>query len=232
MTDDQASAQSGTIMVDEEDGNDPLFEEDKDMQNVLAYYEKRFKEDIGIMLGVVEHEDIEVDLIVGTDSNQVLGMRVLQSVPAEDIDASENDVPAANDAEQVPASDGESSSEDEGEDDEVDDDNELIDVIIYDLTRVDDPKAKVKGEPALKFLVGAPIYEDDSDDEEKPAEKQEPKKAPTGGDEAVEKEKYWLEISLYWKIDEDECADYTGAILHYINKPQTKIVFLPNPDLC
>jgi hypothetical protein len=207
-------------MVDEEDENDPLFDEDKDMQNVLAYYEKRFKEDIGIMLGVAEHDDIEVDLIVGTDSNQVLGMRVLQSVPAEEIDDSGDNKKAAKDADQSLEAEGDAS-----------DDDELIDVIIYDLTREEDPKAEVKGNLALKFLVGTPVYDEDSDDEEKPPKKQESKKNAKDSGEAVNNSKYWVEISLYWKV-EDECAEYTGAILHYISEPETKIVFLPNADLC
>jgi hypothetical protein len=225
VTSDKASAQSGTIMVDEEDENENLVDEQEDLSRVLDYYEKKFKAKIGIMPAVVETDEIEMDLIVDMDSDLVLGMRIFQFIPVE-----EEGEEGEESAKEEPKSAKKAGEKEDEEDEEVDDG--LYDVLIYDLTRSENAKVKVPGEPILEVEVGAPECEEGEDDEakapQKPAAASKPPAKPAAA--AKDEEKFWVHIAVFMK-ENDDGAELTGATMYYIDKPKTKIAFLPNPDL-
>lgn len=204
-------------MVDEENENEGLVDEQEDLSRVLDYYEKKFGEKIAIMPAVVETDDIEMDLIVGMDSDQVIGMRLFQFIP---VDEDEHEGKGAGNKAGAQAS----PSEDEAMDDD------LYDVLVYDFTRSENAKARVPGEPILEVEVGAPECEAGEDDDEgatrpKASQKKQPPDSKTS-----KEQKFWVHIAVHVEEDE-EGAELSGAWLHYVDKPQAKIAFLPNPDL-
>ncbi len=213
-------------MVDEEDEKEGLVDEQEDLSRVLDYYEKKFKAKIGIMPAVVETDEIEMDLIVDMDSDQVLGMRLFQFLPVEgEGDEGEEDGEEAS-------KDASKETKDAGDEEDEEIDDEIYDVLVYDFTRSDDPKAKVPGESILEVEVGAPECEEDADEEEKAPQKPTAAKKPIKevASPAPDEEKFWVHIAVFMQEDA-EGAELSGAVLHYINKPQVKIAFLPNPDL-
>ena len=48
------------------------------------FFKKEFNEEVGFMLGVFESDDYEIDLIVGEDSGDIHGVRIMQAIPYED----------------------------------------------------------------------------------------------------------------------------------------------------
>ncbi|MEX2684503.1 MAG: hypothetical protein Q6373_023235 [Candidatus Sigynarchaeota archaeon] len=210
-------------MVDEDDENEGLIDEQEDLSRVLDYYEKKFKEKIGIMPAVVETDNIEMDLIVGMDSDQVIGMRLFQFIPVDEDDEKGNN--GTNKEE----SSKKISKNDETEDDE-DLDNDLYDVLVYDFTRSENAKVKIPGEPILEVEVGAPECDAGEDEEERVSKPKASEKKSSKASKAATEEKYWVHIAVFMKEDA-EGAELSGAWLHYVEKPQTKIAFLPNPDL-
>ena len=69
-----------------------MFDEEREaLDNLFKYFESKFKEEVGIMAGVVEEEEFELDLIVGMDSDLVRGIRLLQFLPSEDGEAVNED---------------------------------------------------------------------------------------------------------------------------------------------
>jgi hypothetical protein len=242
-------------MVKDDKKNEGLVDEQEDLSRVLDYYEKRFKESIGIMPAVVETEEMEMDLIVGMDSDQVLGMRLFQFGPAQDDEDGEDggeekgdetaakhpaiDIKAKTKDPAIKTKAGDDEDEDEDDGEEIDD--EVLDVLVYDFTRAEASKAKLKGESILEVEVGAPECED-NDEAEEPVKQSKPaaaKPAPPkpaaakpgpAKPEGEHEEKYWVHIAVYMEED-SEGAELTGAMLHYIDKPKVKIPFLPNPDL-
>ncbi len=212
-------------MVDEEDENEGLVDEHEDLSRVLDYYEKKFKEKVGIMPAVVETDEIEMDLIVGMDSDQVLGIRLIQFIPVDgEADGGKLDPGKADSA-------GKSASD--RKDDAFEDD--ICDMIIYDLTRSEDAKAKVSGKVSLEVEIAAPRCEEDEDhDDHDDMIPQKPgpvsKTRAVNAEKASDEKKFWVHIVVL--TDEDaEGEELKGAVLHYINKPQVKFAFLPNPDL-
>jgi len=210
-------------MVDEEDENEGLVDEQEDLSRVLDYYEKKFKEEIGIMPAVVETDDIEMDLIVGIDSDQVIGMRLFQFIPVDE-DEGEGNKGSKKDDSRKKAVKGKESGEGE------DIDNDLYDVIVYDFTRSENAKAKVPGESILEIEVGAPECDADKNEENRAQKPKGSHKKPAPASKAPKEAKYWVHIAVFMKEDE-EGAELSGAWLYYVDKPQTKIAFLPNPDL-
>jgi hypothetical protein len=103
---------------------------------LFDYYKKHFDEDVGVMCGVLDTEDFEIDLFAGESSGKIFGMRLYQVMELEegDKEASKED-------------DGEGEEEsDEGEEDE-----EESDVMVYDL--VVTSTAKIQGKVATKATV-------------------------------------------------------------------------------
>jgi hypothetical protein len=218
-------------MVDEEDEKEGLVDEQEDLSHVLDYYEKKFKAKIGIMPAVVETDEIEMDLIVDMDSDQVLGMRLFQFLPVENEgdEGKEDRAEASTEAKGAGDKKDKKDKEDE-EDEEIDD--EIYDVLVYDFTRSEDARVKVPGESILEVEVGAPECEEGDEDEGKAPQKPVAanKPAAVAASAAPEEEKFWVHITVFMQEDA-EGAELTGAVLHYIEKPQVKIAFLPNPDL-
>ncbi len=215
-------------MVDEEDENEGLVDEHEDLSRVLDYYEKKFKAKIGIMPAVVETDEIEMDLIVDMNTDQVLGMRLFQFLPVEE--EGDEDEEGSGKASTEEKGAGDKEEKENEEDEEIDD--EIYDVLVYDFTRSEDPIAKVPGESILEVEVGAPGCEEDDETEGKAPQKPTltNKVTDKGTSAASDEEKFWVHIIVFMQEDA-EGAELTGAVLHYIDKPQVKIAFLPNPDL-
>ncbi|HMF33515.1 MAG TPA: hypothetical protein VKK79_18980 [Candidatus Lokiarchaeia archaeon] len=145
-----------------------MFDADKaELDALFNFYLKRFGEDIGMMLGVIDTEDIELDLYVGEKSNLVRGMRVFQLLDVEHKEEEES---------------GEEDSEEE-------DDDKPADVIVYDLVAT--PGAEVSGQRFFNGALGKPDSFIEGEEEEN-AEAKEEEEPPTETPEDV-----WITLSIY-----------------------------------
>jgi hypothetical protein len=107
-----------------------MFEEDKEeWHKLFDYYKQRFGEDTGVICGVLDTEDFEIDLFAGENSGKVYGMRLYQVMELE-----EGDV--------------------DGDEKEEDDEEEESDIMCYDLVAT--PKAKIQGKTACEATVDLP----------------------------------------------------------------------------
>lgn len=203
-------------MVDDEeneldDDDEGLVDEHEDLTRVLNYYEERFGESVGIMPAVVDTEEIEMDLIIGISSDEVLGIRMFQFFPVEeDEESTESDEEVAE-------------AETSDEDDDVEE--EAFDVYVTDITKADNER--VKGKVMFTAEVPAPVVCDENGDDKTSQEETKEIEEDTGEKE----EKYWVNISVYYTDSEDGIPEFTGAVLFYIDNPGTKITFLHNEEL-
>jgi hypothetical protein len=203
---------------DEEEGYDGgLVDEHEDLTRVLSYYEEKSGQKVGIMPAVVDTDDIEMDLIVGIDSDEVLGIRMFQFFEVDKDEELEEDAAETGD---------EPETEEEGDENE-EIGNEEFDVLITDLSK--GGTEPVKGKLMFTAEVPAPTICDDNGDEDE-ASKEE---AAEEEDGTTEKDiKYWINVSVYYVESEDDgVPEFTGAVLFYVDAPDKKISFLPNAEL-
>ncbi|NMC05482.1 MAG: hypothetical protein GYA24_09730 [Candidatus Lokiarchaeota archaeon] len=227
-------------LVDEGDEDDGLVDEHEDLSRVLDYYEKKFKVKIGIMPAVYESDDIELDFIVDMDTEDVLGIRILQFLPVEE---DEEEAEESEDTSDAKGKKGDAEKSDEVE--EGEDDDQLCEVLILDLTRSSDPKVKITGKIFLDedITLGEPILDveavEKGDDGDTAGDGSTPRQfagAPTttaepGSAAGTRDEKEGrVHISIYVKENKDS-IELTGATLSSADKPGKKITYLPNPDL-
>ncbi|HME53317.1 MAG TPA: hypothetical protein VKM55_13930 [Candidatus Lokiarchaeia archaeon] len=203
-------------MVDEDeneldDDDEGLIDEHEDLTRVLNYYEEKYGESVGIMPAVVDTKEIEMDLIIGINSDKVLGIRMFQFFPVdEDEEAEESD---------------EEASEVKPGDEDEDVEEEAFDVYITDLTKAGNER--VEGKVMFTAEVPAPVPYDENGEDEEGKEDTKEAKEETGEKE----EKYWINVSVYYVDSEDGIPEFTGAVLFYIDDPDTKITFLHNEEL-
>src|SRR4030042_2509735 len=116
-----------------------MFEEDKEKwPKLVDYYKQHFGEEIGVICGVLDTEDFEIDLFASESSGKVYGMRLYQVMELEDSGLEE--------------------------DNEEEEDEEESDVMCYDLVAT--PKAKIQGTLACEATVDLPQEGKDGDGEQ------------------------------------------------------------------
>ncbi len=182
-----------------------MFNEDKEeWHKLFDYYKQHFGEDVGVICGVLDTEDFEIDLFAGEDSEKLYGMRLYQVMELEEKDKAEalKKDKAAEEGSDEKAGD----EEKEGAEEEDEDDEEVSEVMAYDL--VLKPKAKILGNVACTATL-------DLTEEEK---------------EGVTPEARKLNIKIYTE-DGDVNAYVTGVVATYEGKPGTRMVFLEPPEL-
>ncbi|MHA1584801.1 MAG: hypothetical protein ACTSWL_06075 [Promethearchaeota archaeon] len=130
-----------------------MFEEEKEeWTKFFDFYKTKFGEEVGVMPGVFENDDFELDLFVGDETGEIRGIRVLQAVPFED--------------------DGENDEEDDEEDedlavdeeDDEEDEDEVFEIYSYDFVANSALKpSDLAGEPyfSLEFNSGGEENEDE-----------------------------------------------------------------------
>ena len=189
-----------------------MFEEEKaEWDHLFAVYKKIFDEDVGIMTGIYESDEIEIDLMVGEKSDDVRGMKVLQMVSAPEDDEEEE-------------ADEEIDALETDEEDDTEDDSEIVEILEYDfLAKPGAKESDLKGKPYLQLTYGKPDAEEEA--EEKGEDKEE------GEDDEKDT---WFKIILYAQKkteDADAPPELTGAVMINGEDPTDKTIFMEHPDL-
>ncbi len=185
-----------------------MFEDDKEeWHQLFDYYKQHFGEDVGVMCGVLDTDDFEIDLFAGEDSGKIFGLRLYQVMELEEKDKTEalKEDKAMEKGRDVKA--GQDEEEEEKEEEEEDDDEEeLSEVMAYDL--VLKPNAKILGKVACKATL-------DLTEEGKEGEREDARK---------------LAIKIYTE-DGDVNAYVTGVVGTFEGNPASRLVFLEPPEL-
>ncbi|MHA1521889.1 MAG: hypothetical protein ACTSVZ_09085 [Promethearchaeota archaeon] len=222
-----------------------MFEEERrEFEIFFNYFEKKFKEEIGLLPGIYEDDDFEIDMVMGQDSEEFYGVRIMQYVPVDESTLEEGDrldeIDEIADLEEDKKDEGGKDDGDEDEDDEEydedeDDEDELMEMILYDFVKTSEENPSIDGQPYFQIVLNAP-----GDDEEEEGEegkntdsevKTEPKTEP----------KPELKLLIYAQPLEEpyegdfqdlpgEKVELTGAVMIKGNDPSTKVVFLADPD--
>ncbi len=229
-----------------------MFEEErKEFEIFFNFYSKKFKEEVGLLPGVYEDDDFEIDLVMGQDSEEFLGARIMQYVPVDESTLEEGDRieeidelddlvedkdegSEDKDEDKVDGDDDkDDDDEDEGEyDDDDDDEDELMEMILYDFVKSSEEKPTIEGQPYFQIVLNSP-----AEDEDEGSEKEE---ADSESDKNAEKEPE-LKLLIYAQpIDETYEGDFqdllgekvelTGAVMIEGNDVSTKVVFLADPN--
>ena len=192
-----------------------MFEEEKaEWDKLFAVYEKIFGENIGIMPAIYESDEIEIDLMVGEDSDDVRGMKVLQAVPAAEDDEEEEE-------------DEEIDELETDEEDETEDDSEIVEILEYDfLAKPGATETDLKGKPYLQLTYGKP--QEDEAKEKTEANEEKDKE----GDE--DEREAWFTLTLYAQKNLDNPdfpPELTGGVMINGDEPTDKTIFMDHPDL-
>ncbi len=186
------------------------------------FFKKEFNEEVGFMLGVFESDDYEIDLIVGEDSGDIHGVRIMQAIPYED---EEEDT--EGDAEIAEIKTREDDEGDEGDEGEEEDEDAMVEMIQYDFVKKPIAEAEIEGKPYFQLQFGNP---DKTEDEEATKET-----TPTEDEETKEKDDNddgsWFKLVIYSKQAEGEEIELTGAVMVNGENPEEVTVFVEHPDL-
>ncbi len=182
-----------------------MFEDDKEeWHKLFDYYKQHFGEAAGVMCGVLDTDDFEIDLFAGEDSGKVFGMRLYQVMELEEKDKAEalkKDKAVEKDSVEATGEEGEGEDEKEDEDEE-----DVSEVMAYDLILT--PKAKIQGKVACTAAL-------DLTEEGK-----------AGGKENERK----IAIKIYTE-DGDVNAYVTGVVGTFEGTAGIRLVFLEPPEL-
>lgn len=153
------------------------------------------------MLGVVETEDLEIDLYVGETSTLVRGVRIYQCLDREEEDKQ-----------------GDTEAE-EGEDDDEDDD---ADVLIYDFVAT--PSAEIQGQQIFKGALGKPkdFIESEENNTGSNADEQEIPDETT--------DDIWINLAVY-SSDGDVNSELTCVCVNHGPDLAEETVFLEDVEL-
>ena len=129
-----------------------MFGEEKEEWNkFFDFYQKKFKEEVGLVPSVFENDDFEIDLAVGEDTGKIHGIRVMQIVPYE-------------------GEEGEESDEEEEEEDEAGDEDEEegeeYEMICYDFVRTEATLSELEGKPYFDLTFNSKKKEDEKEEED------------------------------------------------------------------
>lgn len=93
-----------------------MFEEERKMwEKFFGFFKGKFNEDVGILPGAFEDEDIEIDMIIGENSKLVRGIRVFQLLEDDFEDDEESD---EEESDECLETDGDDKEEEEEEEEE------------------------------------------------------------------------------------------------------------------
>jgi hypothetical protein len=193
-----------------------IADEDRELAAVLGYYENKFQTKVSIMFSVIDDEDVELDLIVDTDTKHVLGMRLYKIFPANEDDDEEGE---PSEEGEKPEEDEEPAGEEKEGDEDDEDEDEIVEVILYDLVLTEG--AEIVGDPWIKASVKESECECE-DDEENPEAEAEEHEEDEGKD--------WIDIIVFVKEDE-EGAEVSAATVEYVEEPDRKDTFVEDAEL-
>ncbi len=177
------------------------FDDGNDLKKIFDFFEKKYKESVGIMFGVVETDEIEMDIVRGEESSQVLGIRIYQFL--------------GNDQDDEKGPGGEPVDAGSDDDDDADEEGEECEeeqALVYDFIAANS-KAKLAGTPWMKIEVSEPSCNDD--DEE--ATEKGPEETP------------WVRIVIHAR-DGKERKEITGLELTYISS-STSVTFVETDEV-
>ena len=216
-----------------------MFEEEREeYAKFFDFFKTMFKEDVGFIPSIYEDDDFEIDLIIGEDSGEIRGIRVLQMMSADE----EEDLEWEGSAKEVLESPEEEADEDEieeeddkEEDDETEEDDEeddIFEMYQYDFVATDYEPGKIVGNLCLETTFDMPNHEDEEEEEETEEEDQSIESKES--ESQVEKHNgEWYHLRLYGVKSETEEAeiDIRCALLENGDHPEKKHLFLPHPQL-
>ena len=127
---------------------DLMFSEEREQwKKFFDVFKKHFDEEVGLVPSVYESEDIDIDFVLGEESGQLYGVKVLQLFPDEEFEGEENE---------------EEEDEDEEEDDD-DQDGPTGYVIEYTFIKTDKKVEDIKDK--LRFELDFELESEDDDNE-------------------------------------------------------------------
>jgi len=141
-----------------------LIEFKKYIQFFFDYYKKRFGEEVVILPVIYEQNNIEIDLVIGESSGNILGLRYYENAP----ETEEEDLPEEINlmaTESLQQTEQENSEEFEHEED---DKEEEEDDTVWDLCLI--PDKQVNGQIMLSFVFSFENYFADAENEFKTQE--------------------------------------------------------------
>ncbi len=184
-----------------------MFDDDKaEWHQLFDYYKQHFNEDVGVMCGVLDTDDFEIDLFAGEASGKIYGMRLYQVMELEDKDKAEALEKVKATTKDSEKNEGAKEEAEVDEDEADDEDEEVSEVMAYDL--VLKPKAKIQGKVACTATL-------DLTEEDKEGEREDARK---------------VNIKIYTE-DGDVNAYVTGVIGSFEGKSASRVVFLEPPEL-
>ena len=144
-----------------------MFEEEKEeWTKFFDFYKTKFGEEVGVMPGVFENDDFELDLFVGDETGEIRGIRVLQAVPFKD--DGKNDEEDDDEDEDLAVDEEDDKDEDDDDDDEEDED-EVFEIYSYDFVANSALKPNdLAGEPyfSLEFNSAGEENEDEEENDD------------------------------------------------------------------
>lgn len=222
-----------------------MFEEEREMwEKFFGFFKGKFNEDVGILPGAFEDEDIEIDMIIGENSKLVRGIRVFQLLEDdfEDDEGEESDECLETDGDETEEEEEQEEElvddeeDDDGEDDDgEDDDDEDQGILVYDL--IYNPKAKPSGVVAveLDFPESERVEDEESIEEDhhcKACEEGKGEHTHPTEEGPIPEDKIWISMEIYTE-DGNVDSEITSAVVTY-KKNNQKHVFVETdefPDL-
>lgn len=194
-----------------------MFEDEKaEWDKFFDFFKGKFNEEVGLMPGVFENDDFEIDLVVGEDTGDIHGIRIMQSIAYED---DEEDEEADAEIEEIKTD----------EEDEEEDESDMVEMIQYDFVKMPIAETEIDGKPYFQLQFGTPDEEEKEEEEEKD-DKQEVEKTSTDDDEENEDEP-WFKLVIYSKKNENDEEEITGAVMVNEKNPEEITVFVEDPEL-
>ncbi len=182
-----------------------MFDDEKEeWEKFFDFFKKKFNEEVGLMPGIFENDDFEVDLVIGEKSEEIYGIRILQTEEYDDEEDEEEEEDSEID--EIPTKD----------DDDDEDESGLYEVIQYDLVKTPISEAELKGKPLFQLEFGSEL-ENDLENEE-PIEK------------TLEEENDPFKIVVYSQMKDDK-VEITGAVLSNTKNPDEISVFIEHAEL-
>jgi hypothetical protein len=186
-------------------------EEKAEWDKFYDFYKAKFGEEVGLMLSVFQNDDFEIDFVIGEDSGEIHGVRIMQMVPYTDDEEEEDDEELAE------------IETDEEDDSDEEDDDEMMEMIQYDFVKTAISKAEIKGEPLFQLEFG-----------EKPQESEEgaSTKEKNSPESEVEDNRDPFKMVMYaLKKDDEEDHELTGVMMINNKNPDEITVFVEHPEL-
>ena len=224
-----------------------MFEEEREMwEKFFGYFKKKFNEDVGILPGAFEDEDIEIDMIIGEQTKKVRGIRVFQ-LTDEEFDDDDEDLDEEEDSDECLEKDGgeektdekDDSSDDKADEEDLDDEDDDEDfedgedqgILVYDL--IYSPTAKPSGLVAaeLDFPEPEQVEDEDSIEEDSYCKACEEGKGEHNHpvvDETVPDDKVWITMEIYTENGQLD-SEIKCAVVTY-KESNEKQVFVETDD--